>query len=194
MQKNPDIVRFNILRNALYHSARRRSLERVNRGFNFLIVVLGTAAFGDLTKVFNVNAEWIGAAVAIVGALQLVFDFGRQARDHQILQKSYYDLLADAELKVEATEVDAAAWHSEMLRITADEPPVLKVIDARAYNDAIDAMDFDRKERLKIPVLHQIFASFVPSDGKEYLKLREVEERIAEKKAERAARSAGKAV
>jgi hypothetical protein len=193
MQKNPDLVRFNILRNALYHSARRRSLERVNRAFNFLIVVLGTAAFGDLTKGIGVGAEWIGAAVAVVGAFQLVFDFGRQSRDHQILQKSYYDLLADAEAKTDPSEVDAAAWHAEMLRITANEPPVLKAIDATAYNDAIDAMDFDPKERLVIPVLDQLFGWFITSDGRQYLKVAEVEELKEKKKAAREARRAKRA-
>ena len=97
MLQDPQIVRFNILRNALYHTARRRSLERINRVFNFSIVVLGTAAFGGVVSKLdldNVTAEVIGAPIAVIGALQLVWDFGRQAREHQILQREYYHLLA----------------------------------------------------------------------------------------------------
>ncbi|WP_375257484.1 hypothetical protein [Citreimonas sp.] len=192
MQKNPEVVRFNILRNALYHSARRRSLERMNRGFNFLVVVLGTAAFGDLTVGLGISAGWIGAAVAVIGALQLVFDFGRQARDHQALQKAYFELLADVEAKLEPGPEDAANWQAKMMRITADEPPVYKAIDAKAYNDAIDAVDWDQEERLHVPLWDRLLASIWALDGRQYEKIREINARREAKHAAREAKRAGK--
>lgn len=177
MTADRENIRFNVLRNALYHSARRRNLERKNRFFNFLVVILGTAAFGDLLTFADLHAAWFGAAIAVIGALQLVYDFGRQARDHQTLQRDYYHLLADIEATIAGDEAQCAQWHGRMIRLTAEEPPVMKALDARAYNDAIDAMEWPRGERLHIPALHRVLDGLVPFDGANYLKLCEMEGR-----------------
>ncbi|KAF0674413.1 hypothetical protein PMES_03290, partial [Profundibacterium mesophilum KAUST100406-0324] len=39
MRRNLELIRFNVLRNALYHTARRRALERINRSFNLLVLL-----------------------------------------------------------------------------------------------------------------------------------------------------------
>lgn len=169
MAKDRTNVRFNALRNALYHTARRRSLERWNRLFNFLVVVLGTAAVADALQVTGIPNYLIGMAVAVIGALQLVFDFGRQARDHQQLQREYYALLAEIETKPDATPEECAAWQGRMIRITADEPPMLRAVDARAYNDALDASgDFESDQHLMIPFHHRLLAGVFAFDGYSY--------------------------
>ncbi len=163
-------VRFNILRNAIYHTARRRSNERRNRGSNFVVLLLGTAAVGNATAGSPLAVEVIGAAVAVIGALQLVFDFGGQARDHQSLQKAYFDLLADAQASNDANAEQIADLQARMLRITAEEPPVLKAIDARAYNDAVDAMGLAQNQRLHIPLIDRLLGGVLAFDGRMYLK------------------------
>lgn len=168
-------IRFNALRNALYHSTRRRSLERINRVFNFLVVILGTAVISDALGQLPIPRYTLGTAIAAVGALQLVFDFGRQARDHQVLQRDYYSLLADIEASPEADDAVCAEWQSRMIRITADEPPVLRALDAKAYNDALDAThSFEASQRLRIPVLHQMFGGIWSFDGYNYRKISEL--------------------
>lgn len=175
MPADRETIRFNALRNALYHSARRRGLEAWNRVFNFLVVILGTAAVSELLTSTPIDPRWIGAAVATIGALQLVFDFGSKARDHQLLQRDYYQLLAAIEAMVEPTANDLAKWSAEMMRITADEPPTLRALDAKAYNDALDGTGaFDQSERLRIPVLHRILGGVLPFDGYNYRKISEV--------------------
>ena len=169
-----DNIRFNVLRNALYHTARRGSLERWNRVFNLLVVVLGAAAVGDVLARFNVEQAYVGMAVAFIGALQLVFDFGRQARDHQVLQRDYYSLLADIEGTIDASEPKRAEWYSRMIRITGDEPPVLRAVDARAYNDAADALELPRGERLHVPFLHRMLSGVFAFSGAEYKKRSEL--------------------
>jgi len=169
----PQLIRFNVLRNAHYHTARRRSLERTNRVFNFAVVGLGTAAVGGLLNMYSINAEFIGGVVALIGASQLVFDFGRQARDHQALQRDYYNLLADIETETNPDEAQIAEWRGRMIRITADEPPVLRALDAKAYNDTIGAMEMPKEERLHIPWWQQPFAGLIAFDGHYYLKVSE---------------------
>lgn len=170
MPHDRENIRFNTLRNALYHTARRRVLERTNRLFNFLVVVLGASAVGDVLAVFGIERAWVGMAIAVIGALQLVFDFGRQARDHQALQRDYFALLADIEAETSPDAEKCAEWYSRMIRITADEPPVLRALDAKAYNDAIDATDIhDAGQRLVIPLWHRLLGSFVGFEGHRYL-------------------------
>lgn len=169
-------LRFNVLRNALYHTARRRTMERCNRIFNFLVIALGAAAVGNALVDWAIQQYWAGMAVAIIGALQLVLDFGRQARDHQMLQREYYLLLADIEETTEGTATQCASWQGRMIRITADEPPMLRAIDAKAYNDALDATEiYAPDQRLVVPFWHRVLGGFIPFEGKNYPKVCELE-------------------
>ena len=174
MERTVENVRFNVLRNALYHTGRRMAFERWNRFFNFLVVVLGAAATGGIITEIGINAIWPAGAVAVVGAAQLVFDFGRMSRDHQTLQREYYHLLADIEQNIAPTQQDVAAWYAKMTRIAGDEPPVLRAKDAKAYNDAIDALEWGREERLKIPFWHVLFGWIWPFEGYNYKKFCEL--------------------
>lgn len=168
-----ETIRFNALRNALYHTARRRSLERWNRLAAFLVISLGASATGNLLGRFDIAVEWVAAAIALVGTLQLVLDFGRQARDHQGLQRDYWHLLADIEAEPEPEPPTLAAWQSRLVRISADEPPILRAVDARAYNDAVDAMEMPGEERLRIPLHHRLLGGVLPFDGHRYRKVGE---------------------
>ncbi|MCA8880357.1 MAG: hypothetical protein KDA73_10485 [Rhodobacteraceae bacterium] len=182
MTPDREIIRFNALRNALYHTARRRWFERLNRFFNFLVVVLGATAVGDFLAAASYGQAYLGLAVAIIGSLQLVFDFGGNARVHQTLQREYYYLLADIEAKIDPSDDELANWQGRMVRITADEPPMLKALDAKAYNDALDALEtFDQGERLVVPFWHWVFGWLFPFDGRRYDKISEIEAKRAAK-------------
>lgn len=170
-------LRFNTLRNALYHTARRRFFELWNRIFNFAIVVLGAAATSDVLGVYGIGQTWIGLAVAFIAAGQLVFDFGRAARDHQSLQRDYYHVLAEIEETPSPNKAACAAWQAKLIRIAADEPPVLRAIDAKAYNDAMDALElYPKQEKVRIPLHHKLFGWFWAFDGYSYQKLNEIDD------------------
>jgi hypothetical protein len=81
--------KFDALRNAIYHSSRRRFFELLNRSLSFLVVISGTAAVANL---HSLEPRWLAAMAAIIGALQLVFDFGGRARIHEVLQRRYFEL------------------------------------------------------------------------------------------------------
>lgn len=172
-----DLIRFNVLRNALYHTSRRLTFDRWNRWFNFIVILIGASAMGDLARQFgyDVSQGFVGAAVAGVGAAQLVFDFGGKSRDHQALQRDYYHLLAEIEEKSEPSNDEMARWQGQMTRIAADEPPTLRALDSKAYNDAIGATDFyPRTERLFIPWWHKFVGQFWTFEGYDYKKISEL--------------------
>lgn len=169
-------LEFNVLRNALYHTGRRLTFDRWSRWGNFLTITLGAAAMTDVLKSFGIGEQQIilGAGVAAVGALQLVFDFAGRARDHQGLQRDYYSLLAEIEENPNADELKIAAWRARMTRIAGDEPPTYRALDAKAYNDALGAMEiYPEGERLVIPRHHSLFGSFITFEGHNYRKISE---------------------
>lgn len=176
MSEDRTNLQFNVLRNAIYHTGRRMALERWNRWGNFATILLGATAMADVLRTYGLEAHQfiIGGAVAVVGAAQLVFDFGGKARDHQSLQKEYYGLLADIEETPDPSADQVAIWRARMLRIAGDEPPTLRALDAKAYNDAIGATDiYPMDQRLVIPFWHRVLGPFFSFEGHTYQKLAE---------------------
>jgi hypothetical protein len=175
MTHDLETVRFNVLRNALYQTARRMSFERLNRWFSFFVIILGAAAMVELVTGFGVPAVLPSAMVTAIGALQLTFDFGGKARQHHDLQRQYYNLLADIEQTVDPDVAQIAHWYGSMIRIAGDEAPILRAIDAKAYNDAVDAMEMDRQLRLQIPWHHRVLQGVLTFEGHTYRKLSELQ-------------------
>lgn len=123
--------RFDALRNAIYHSSRRRFFELLTRSLSFLVVVSGTVAVSGL-----LNPKWLAAAAAVIGASQLVFDFSGRARVHEMLQRKYYDLIAQMDGVQNPTDSQIGEWQAALNRIYVDEPPPMRALDAIAYNAA----------------------------------------------------------
>ena len=128
------------LRNALYHTARRRWLEGWSRFLNLLIIIAGTSAASDMFGYLPNITKPTAFAVAVIGALQLVYDFSGRARTHEILQKRYFDLIADIEECITFNEKLCKKWDAEMMRIAGDEPPIMRALDVIADNQATQAM------------------------------------------------------
>jgi hypothetical protein len=130
-------IKFDALRNAIYHSARRRFFELLNRSLSFCIVISGTVAVASVTKW---DVAWPAAVAAVFGALQLVFDFAGRAHIHGNLQRRYFELIADIDAKTAPLEQDIAKWKSTLSLIYADEPPPMRALDAIAFNKACDSL------------------------------------------------------
>jgi hypothetical protein len=132
-------IRFEALRNAIYHSSRRRFFELLTRFLSFLVVVSGTVAVANLKVV---DPRLMAALAAIIGATQLVFDFGGRARLHEKLQAQYFQLIATIDGAVDPTDADTAKWEAQLSLIYADEPPPMRALDAVAYNKACDSLGY----------------------------------------------------
>lgn len=166
---------FNVLRNALYHTARRNWYERVTRWFNFIVVVLSATAFTGLFASFGLTPVVSGAAIAAIAAYQLAFDPAGHSRDHHVLQREYYRLLGEIEANPDSDDRQLALRRGEMIRITGDEPPTMRAIDAKAYNDAIDATGiYDSDQRLKISLWVRLLGGFFTMDGVTFKKFCEI--------------------
>lgn len=81
--------KFNALRCAIYHVARRNYLDLLNRILNFVVIVLGASVAGKAAKLIHLEDEaWLEFSVLIVATAQLTFDFGYRARTHEIRRRS----------------------------------------------------------------------------------------------------------
>jgi hypothetical protein len=140
--------RFDALRNALYHTERRNFLDRINRGLSFFVIVFGAGVVGKATERFSISGLWLELGVVILATGQLVFDFGARARDHEFLQRRYYELLSEMETDPSPDQDATKKWSAKLLTISGEEPMTLRALDAVAYNKALDAV-FDDAETQK---------------------------------------------
>ena len=117
---------FDILRNAIYHTARRAFLDRINRIITFLVIVLGTSAAAQFGQHFGFDDKWLAAGAAVLATLQLVADFGVSASVHTYLQKRCYELLVDLETVPDGEIDEVIKLRSRLTLIYGDEPPQMQ--------------------------------------------------------------------
>jgi hypothetical protein len=161
--------KFDALRNAIYHSARKNFYDSLNRLLNFLVIIFGAGVAGKASELIQVKELWLEFAVLIFATAQLTFDFGYKARTHEFLQRKYHEMLADIELE---ETPDIQKWKSKLQTIAADEPMPMRALDALAYNAALDATTGDpavrADNRIHVPLYHRVLKNFVARNGYEY--------------------------
>jgi hypothetical protein len=164
--------RFDALRNAIYHTARGRFLEAINRLFNFLVIVLGATAVGKLADAIH-TGSWVELGIVLIATAQLVFDFAGRSSTHIFLQKRYYDLLAEMELNPSDDENDRRKWSNKLLTLAGDEPLPLRALDAIAYNTALDALINEAEQlkqyRLRVPWLYRRLRHLIAFPGTQFM-------------------------
>lgn len=143
IQERLDDIDFDVDRSIRYHQRRRNFFQRLHRYVMFLVIVLGSAAFASLFGI----PEMFGAAVAVLGAADLVFNFSHRARDHEILYRRFVHLLAQVRDSAPSEEA-LAKLHRLRLEIEADEPPLYYALEAQCYNEATMARGWERANAL----------------------------------------------
>jgi len=162
-------VKFDALRNAMYHSARRGFLDTLNKSLSFVIVAAGTTAVGDLgAKIGFGSVQFYAAVAALAGALQLVFDFGVRARTHEFLQRRYFEITAQISNMSTPSEADINRWDSELQRLYSEEPPPMRALDAIAYNEACESLGYSSGKRVKITWYQSLLRQFYPFHESEF--------------------------
>lgn len=140
------------LRNALYHTARRQRLETWDRVLTFFVIVGGAATVIQVLDGVPWLKVALGIAITAIGALKLVLNFGSRARDHQILQRRYYEILGDIKEGGNLSEKQRYKIMGDLARIAGDEPPTLRALDAVAYNEATDSLYGETASASRIPI------------------------------------------
>jgi hypothetical protein len=161
--------KFDALRNAIYHTARRDYYDCCNRLLNFAVIVLGAGVATKAAGMIHVTGIVLELSVLVTATAQLTFDFGFKARTHEFLQKRYFEMLEQMELD---DDIDQKKWTAKLYSIASEEPMPMRALDALAYNAALDATTSDIKireaNRVHIPLRHRILCNFVAFNAYQY--------------------------
>lgn len=144
-------LRFSVEVSALYHNRRRSTLWTVVRVTR--MITLGGAIIALLTA-FNPLSfnSWltllivgiVSVLIAIASLLDLVENFSGRAQIHEELYKRFKELQARIERSSNEPEKNLPELRAEAQAIRVDEPPVLWVIYARCWNQAIEHHQAER--------------------------------------------------
>ncbi|WKN21516.1 hypothetical protein [Azotobacter vinelandii] len=148
---------FGVRRSIRYHQRRRAFFERLDQFSNMLSVIFGsTAIYGVLGPDAKKFALIASAMVTATASINLVIGCSKKAREHSDLARRFIELekrmigKASVERLNEVTEA--------RLNIEAEEPPILRVLDALCHNDQMRAMGYKREQLAKIGPLQTLFA------------------------------------
>src|SRR5690348_14660768 len=134
------VIRFSCLDNSAYHAMRSAHYERIHRTIMAMILLFSSATLASLLRV-----PWLQPYTAVfslvpllASTLSVVIAPSNRAQTHASLRARYMDLLANVE-EAPPTDENCRKWKAILHRISAQEPPVIfRVIQAVAYNTAVD--------------------------------------------------------
>ena len=140
IEEKVDKLNFAVEKSMRYHQRMRGFCERYHRFNMFLIIIFGSAAF---SKVFDWS-EYLGAAAAVLAAIELVWGLSHRARDHGMLHRRFSDLAID--IRTTSPSSDSyEKWVKERINIEADEQPIYWALEADCDNEVRRAWGKDKE-------------------------------------------------
>ncbi len=131
--------------NAHYHAGREAFLDNVHRWLMFGVIAFGAAALVDIFP----DAERtsikpaLSAIAAMLGALDLTFDLSNRARNHSMMRRRYFDLIADVREGIKTTAQAKVCLD----RYSGDESPPYIALLFACWNQAQKSVyGFDAKQ------------------------------------------------
>jgi hypothetical protein len=150
--------------NARYHASREAFLDAVHRWFMFAVIVCGAGSVvGAFQWVPHVGAA-LGAFAAAFGAADLSFDLSNRARNHALMKRRYFELLADLRDGTKTLDAAQACLH----RYCADEEPAFHALLMGSWNAAQEMVYGEDARLLDIPKSHRRFQNFWRFEGFDY--------------------------
>lgn len=138
-------VRFDLLRSALYHDRRQRKNARLSKLLAFINILFGSAAVAAFGASFPIVGQAFGIAIAVTGAVSIVWDPAGLSGLHSDLRRRFYALLARAEEGASVAELRAGAT-----LIYGDEPPIHNRDNRRAHLQAGESLFGDDFAKVKV--------------------------------------------
>jgi hypothetical protein len=129
--------------------------------------VARTSAVAEFSNKFGAGDPAMFAFTATAaGTLQLVFDLGVRARDHDFLQRRYYQLIAEMKRVAAPSHENICEWEAIMYEIYAEEPPPMRALDSIAWNAACESMGGDK--RIKVTWYQSLLRNIWAFNGSEF--------------------------
>jgi hypothetical protein len=132
-------LQIDLLRSIRYHEDREWFFAWIHRTAMAVVVIFGTAAFASA-------APKLILITTVAGIIDLVWDVSGKARQHSVLRRRLYEIMAETEMET----AKLTRLRAQMIRVFADEPPNMHAVNMLAYNGAMEAYDRPKDERFKI--------------------------------------------
>lgn len=149
---------FGVRRSIRYHHRRRLFFDRLHQVSTFLSAITGTATVASLLAQRSSLALFFGVCVALFSVIDLVVGASQAARLHHDLARKFIELEKAMSMCKDPTKDDLINFTNQRLDIEAEEPPVLKVLDAICHNELIRALGHDEKYYVEIKWYQRLFA------------------------------------
>ena len=170
MSQEFDDLLFGVRRSVRYHSRRQKFFQNCHT-----LLMIFTMVAASLTFAANYPSStlaeswpdwimhWLPALIALFAIVDVVIGFSNKAWRHGDFMRGFNDLQCEMEalhLKGNASADDVARLTKERLRIEADEPPVLHVLNTICHNELMRAMGYRQDEMVKITFFQRLLAPF----------------------------------
>jgi hypothetical protein len=156
-----DGLNFAIEKSLQYHQRRRAWFERWHKFGMFLVIVLGSAAFGDVARTWPA-LSWatpatLGLVIAVIAAGDLVFGFSRKARDHEVLHREFTRVAIDLRAATARSEEVTRSIQARRLEIETEEPPIYWALEASCHNEVTLAWGRQHHGLVELEWYHRFF-------------------------------------
>lgn len=173
---------FVVSKSIRYHAQRRSFYDVLDRFSKFTSALTGASAFAVATKQLTDQYAWIALIPACYSLADLVLGFADKARVHNDLYRRF-SRLAERIVAVERpiTTAELANLNIIRLRIEADEPTSMAVLNVICQNEEAEARGYDNEYTYRIGWLARIFRHFF-SLQENFISVAEYEKNKAQKK------------
>lgn len=144
MTQNHEIYEqlFAVQRSIRYHDRRVAHFDTLHKLTNVCTIFIAGIVILELTGAKSPEwVKWFAAVAAILGAFDLVVGYGHRANQHRDLKRRFC-VLERKLIQGDATQLQQLM--GERSEIEADEPPVLRALDALCHNEMCAASGLSR--------------------------------------------------
>lgn len=153
---------FDVRRSVRYHNRRRSFFDRWGLITNAMTIFFGSAII--LTTLQDNGLKWlaIGSAVliALFSTVDMVVGTAKAGRLHSDLSRRFNELEREMTQAGDYDETSLRLFTAKRLKIEADEPPILRVLDSICHNELMRAMGYEQSKMLKIGWFQRLLSQF----------------------------------
>ncbi|MDB6064205.1 MAG: hypothetical protein JWR26_413 [Pedosphaera sp.] len=153
---------FGVRRSIRYHTSRKRFFDRFRKFITFLTAALGVTTLTMLLS--NIQPIWpmvTAVLVSLFATIDLILNTAEGARLHGELARRFIELEMDIVLAGETLDdAQLRQFAGRRLRISMEEPPIMRVLDCVCHNELVEAMGHGSIYEVKVTRTQRFFANF----------------------------------
>ena len=137
---------FEVHKSMRYHAKRRSFFDNCNNLTRAGSAIFAAGAVVSVVSGSSSSTIAVSLSLAVLSSVDLVVDFSRRARVYDDLYRDFCELAATIEENPgPAEEALIRAWGAKKLRLQADEPTNIDVLNVICANEELEGRGYDHK-------------------------------------------------